>query len=230
MTVTRRAFIASAAASAVGAALFTSLPADLLVSEARAQGPRRDAVRAPTPQELMEPGPLPDQVLGSADAPVTIIEYASLTCSHCADFENTTYPQLKQRYIETGKVRYILREFPLDPLAEGASMLSRCAGEGKYYPMVEALFAKQKEWAFAKDPIPPLLAIAKQTGGFTEQSFEQCLSNQALLDNIRAVRQRASEKFGVNSTPTFFVNGKMMRGAVSMAELEKEMAPYLKAS
>ncbi len=97
--------------------------------------------------EIAKAGPLGDEVVGKQDAPVTIIEYASMTCGHCAAFHNTTYPELKKRYIDTGKVRYILREFPLDPLAAAGFMLARCAGKDKYYPMVEILFEKQKEWA-----------------------------------------------------------------------------------
>lgn len=230
MPITRRAFTTGATAFLVGAALAKLSPEAFgLLTQAQAQAPAKSPASPLSVKELMEPGPLPDIPLGSADAPVTIIEYASLTCSHCAEFETTTFPQLKQRYIDTGKVRYILREFPLDPLAEGAAMLARCAGNDKYYPLVETLFSKQKDWAFVQDPIKPLLLIAKQAG-FTDQSFEQCLSNQKLLDGIQATRQRAADKFGVNSTPTFFVNGKMVRGAVSLSELEKEMAPYLKAS
>ncbi|MGD9843809.1 MAG: DsbA family protein [Variibacter sp.] len=176
----------------------------------------------------MKPGALPDHVEGKADAPVTIVEYASMTCSHCAAFHTGTYPAMKARYIDTGKVRYILREFPLDPLAAGAFMLARCAGDDKYYPMVDALFTKQKDWAFVQNPIPNLLKIAK-TFGFTDQSFEQCLSNQKMLDGIEETRQRAAQKFGVNSTPTFFINGKVHRGTMTIEELEKEIQPFLKS-
>jgi protein-disulfide isomerase len=185
------------------------------------------AAQQPNPADLAQAGPLGDQVLGKADAPVTIIEYASMTCSHCATFHNETYPALKEKYIDTGKVRYMLREFPLDPLAMGAFMLARCAGEGKYYPMVEALFAKQKDWVVQK-PIEPLMAIAKQAG-FTQETFEKCLANQQMMDGIEAVRIRAAEKLGVNSTPTFFINGKIHRGTMTIQELEKQLAAYLKS-
>jgi protein-disulfide isomerase len=178
-------------------------------------------------EELMSPGPLPDHVLGAAEAPVTIVEYASMTCPHCAAFHETTYPELKKRYIDTGKVRFIFREFPLDPLAAAGFMLARCAGEGKYYPMIETLFHQQKTWAVQK-PIPPLLAIAKQTG-FSQQSFEQCLANQKLLEDIEKVRERAAAKFGVNSTPTFFINGERVAGSLSIDDLEKKIEPYLKS-
>jgi protein-disulfide isomerase len=185
------------------------------------------AAQSPSPADLAKAGPLGDQVQGKDDAPVTIIEYASMTCSHCATFHNETYPTLKSKYIDTGKVRYILREFPLDPLATGAFMLARCAGEGKYYPLVEALFQKQKDWVVQK-PIEPLMAIAKQAG-FTQETFEKCLSNQQMMDGIEAVRLHGAEKLGVNSTPTFFINGKIHRGTMTVQELEKQLAAYLKS-
>src|SRR5215204_3053983 len=131
----------------------------------------------------MSPGPLPDQILGAAEAPVTIVEYASMTCSHCAAFHEKTYPELKKKYIDTGKVRFILREFPLDPLAAAGFMLARCAGEDKYYPMVDALFRSQKTWVTAQDPVAALLTISKQAG-FTQESFQQCLTNQSVLDGV----------------------------------------------
>jgi protein-disulfide isomerase len=218
--MTRREFLAASAAVAVVGAGVAALPSSDFITAALAQGPSVD--------ELMKPGSLPDQVQGKADAPVTIVEYASMTCSHCAAFHTGTYAAMKARYIDTGKVRYILREFPLDPLAAGAFMLARCAGDGKYYDVVDALFNKQKDWAFVQNPIPNLLKIAK-TFGFTDQSFEQCLSNQKMLDGIEETRQRAAQKLGVNSTPTFFINGKVHRGAMTIEELEKEIQPFLKS-
>ena len=182
-----------------------------------------------SPAEMMKPQALPDMVLGNAKAPVTIVEYASMTC-HCAHFEETTLPELKKRYIDTGKVRYILREFPLDPLAAAAFMLARCAGEkdtSKYYAMVNTLFRQQQQWAVAK-PLAPLLAIAKQAG-LTKESFDACLANQKLLDDIQKVRQLAIDKFKVHSTPTFFINGSMHVGALTIEEMTKLIDPYLKA-
>jgi protein-disulfide isomerase len=185
------------------------------------------AQATPSVADLMQPGPLEDMAVGDANAPVTIIEYASMTCPHCAAFHETTYPELKKRYIDTGKVRFIFREFPLDPLAAGAFMLARCGGKDKYFPLVETLFHQQKDWVVQK-PLEPLKAIAKQAG-FTEQSFEACLANQQVLDGIEQVRQRATDKLGVNSTPTFFINGKVQRGAISIDELDKQIQPYLKS-
>jgi protein-disulfide isomerase len=174
--------------------------------------------------ELMLPGPLGDEVLGSANAPVTIVEYASMTCPHCAHFHETTYPDLKKKYIDTGKVRFIFREFPLDPLAAAGSMLARCAGKDKYFPMIETLFSQQKEWVVQK-PLEPMLGIARQAG-FTKESFDACLANQDMLNGIEETRTRAM-KLGVNSTPTFFINGKIVRGGLSPEELDRQVAPYI---
>src|ERR1700681_332658 len=194
----------------------------------------RPAVSAPEPPggadvpmaELMAPPPLGDESLGSANAPVTIIEYASMTCPHCAHFHETTFPELKKKYIDTGKVRFIFREFPLDPLAAAGSMLARCAGKDKYFPMIDALFSQQKDWVVQK-PLAPMLAIAKQAG-FTQQSFDECLANQQMLNGIEESRTRAASKFNVNSTPTFFINGKIFRGALTPEELDKQVTPLLK--
>jgi protein-disulfide isomerase len=180
----------------------------------------------PTVAELMKP-PIEDMVLGDEHAPVTIIEYASATCPHCAHFSVATFPELKKRYIDTGKVRFIFREFPLDRLAAAGFMLARCAGKDKYFPLIETLFAQQRDWAVQK-PLEPMLQIAK-LAGFTKESFDACLSNQQVLDGVEKMRDQAAKDFGVNSTPTFFLNGKRISGDISLEELEKEMAPYLKA-
>lgn len=177
--------------------------------------------------ELLQPGPLPEMALGVENAPVTIIEYASLTCSHCRNFELKTYPELKKRYIDTGKVRYIFREFVLNDVDALAVLLTRCTDKEKYFPFVETLFEKQDQWA-VQNPIPPLLAIAKQVG-FTEDSFKQCASNQQLFEGIKSQRDRAAEKFGVKSTPTFFINGVMHAGDMPIEEMEKLIQPHLKA-
>jgi len=177
--------------------------------------------------ELLIPPALGDRSLGKDDAPVTIVEYASMTCPHCAHFHEATYPELKKRYIDTGKVRFIFREFPLDSLAAGAAMLARCADKSKFFPLIETLFQQQRTWAVEK-PIPPLLAIAKQAG-FSEKSFDACLSDQKMLESIQAEQKRAADKFGVNSTPTLFVNGKIQKGGTSIEDLAKIIDPLLKS-
>jgi protein-disulfide isomerase len=178
------------------------------------------AARAETASssDLKAAGPLGDEAQGKPDAPVTIIEYASMTCPHCANFDVNVYPLLKSRYIDTGKVRYILREFPLDPLAAAGFMLARCAGNGKFFGLVDVLFRRQSEWMVEK-PLAPLLEIAKQAG-FTEASFDACLANRDILKGIDQVRERAATELGVEATPTFFINGKMYRGEMTMEQME----------
>ena len=217
MIMTRRQFIArSSALGLVLAAMSAGIPP--LVGDVLAQA---------SSAELEKAGPLGDVVMGDANAPVTIIEYASMTCSHCASFHNSTYPEMKKKYIDTGKVKYILREFPLDPLAAAGFMLARCSGNEKYYPIVEMLFQKQNDWV-TQNPIPPLLALAKQMG-FTQETFEACLKDQKVLEAIENVRTHGAEKLAVNSTPTFFINGKKVSGSMTIQELDKQIEPLLKS-
>ena len=172
--------------------------------------------------ELMAPGDLPDIVQGAADAPVTIVEYASMTCSHCAAFHHEVYPVLKKNYIDTGKTKFILREFPLDPLAAAAFMLARELGD-KRDAAVDLLFSQQKNWAFIDKPLDGLANVLKQAG-LGQEKFEAVLKDKALYENVNKVRDRAAEKFGVNSTPTFFVNGDKYTGEISAADLDKIIA------
>ncbi|MDQ6703040.1 MAG: DsbA family protein [Pseudomonadota bacterium] len=177
--------------------------------------------------ELMASEVLPDVALGASGAPVTIVEYASMTCVHCAGFYAATFPELKSKYIDTGKVRFILREFPLDPLAAAGFMLARCAGDDKRNAIVDLLFAQQKNWAFTDKPLEALGNLLKQTG-MSQNSFEACLKNQDLYDKIAKVHDRAAEKFGVTATPTFFINGKRQKGEITSDALEKLLDPLLK--
>ncbi len=219
MTLNRRdLLLAGAAFTLVG----TGVSAALLPFSSPA---RADDTTA-SPADLADAGPNGDVMLGSDKAPVTIIEYASMTCPHCAHFSENTFPELKKRYIDTGKVRFTLRTFPLDQLAAAGFMVAICGGKDKYMPIVETLFAKQEQW-IVKDPVPPLEEIAKQFG-FTDDQFKQCLANQKVLDDIQAVRDHAVQKLGVNSTPTFFINGKKLIGDLSIDQMAKEIAPYLK--
>lgn len=166
----------------------------------------------PDSAALMVPGPLEDIMIGSDDAPLTIVEYASMTCSHCARFHIDVFPELKEKYIDTGKVRFVLREFPLDKLAVAAFMLARCAGNDRYYPMVGGLFETQKTWAVpGEDGMQKLALIAKQAG-FSQESFDKCQADKELFDKIVEVRRRGNEEFGVDSTPSFFINGKRITG------------------
>jgi len=175
---------------------------------------------------LETPGPLKEMVKGDDNAPVTIVEYASMTCGHCANFHNNTWPELKEKYVDTGKVRFIVREFPFDPRAAAAFMLARCAPNDAYFPMIDALFAQQKSWAFTENARTPLENIAK-LAGFTQESFAACLTNQKLLDDVNAVKTRGETEFGVASTPTFFINGKKYPGAMSIEQFSAIIDPLL---
>jgi len=180
------------------------------------------------PADLMQAGPLGDEALGAANAPNVIIEYASMTCPHCARFTNDVFPLLKQRDIDTGKVRYIFREFPLDPLAGGAASLARCAGKDKFFATIELLFRTQQTWA-VEHPEGPLLATVKQAG-FTEESFKACLADQKILDGIIWVRDHAANDLKVEATPTFFINGEMKVGELSIDEIEALLKPAAPAA
>ncbi|TPK76350.1 MULTISPECIES: DsbA family protein [unclassified Mesorhizobium] len=175
--------------------------------------------------ELLKPGALPDKQLGKDDAKVTIVEYASMTCPHCAHFAETTFPELKTKYIDTGKARYILREFPFDPSAEAGFMLARCAKDN-YFPMVDVLFKQQANWVGVSNTKDALLQISK-LAGFTQESFEACLTDQKLLDDVRSVQKRGANEFKVDSTPTFFINGKTYKGAMSIEEMSAIIDPLL---
>lgn len=177
--------------------------------------------------ELMKPTDLTDLSIGNKDAAITIVEYASMTCSHCAHFHNTVYPELKKKYIDTGKVRFIMREFPLNNLAAAASMLARCSGDATTFPLISVLFKKQRTWAGGSgNPIEPMFEIAKQAG-FTRERFDSCLKDQALLQKILKTRERAAQVFGVKSTPTFFINGKILKGGQGIEVFDKVLEPML---
>jgi protein-disulfide isomerase len=178
------------------------------------------------PAELMKPGPLEDNVLGNADAKVTIVEYMSLTCPHCANFHKTTFPKLKEKYIDTGKAKFVLREFPLDQVAWVGFMLARCVDKSKYFPLIDVLMEKQRVWAGSQDPAVELFNIFKQTG-MTKDEFDACQQNKELADNVWAVKERADKEFKVGSTPTFFVNGHLVTGNQSLEEFEKLIEPML---
>jgi protein-disulfide isomerase len=219
--LSRRALLLSLGLSGLAAGLgLKSFPA-----LAQKKGPSEVPV-----EELMKPGAIGELALGPPDAKVTVVEYASMTCGHCASFTKDVWPQIKKKYVDTGKIYFVFREFPLDNRAAAASMLARCAGGEKTFPLIEVLFEKQADWAFTEgNPVPKLFEIAKQAG-FTQDSFDKCLTDQKLLDNITAGRSRASDVFGVSSTPTFFINGKRLDGAPTMANFDKMIEPLLAKS
>lgn len=161
-----------------------------------------------------------DLVLGKADAPVTVIEYASFTCPHCAAFHAETYPKLKDSYIKDGKVKFIFRDFPLDEPALRASMLARCAGADRFYSFVEILFSQQLNWARASDPVQALGQLAK-LGGIGEAEFRACMTNKQLEEAVLKNRLQGANEYKVNSTPSFLIDGQLQSGALAFADFEK---------
>ncbi len=204
-------------------AVSAAMGAAPVLAQRRGAGPDEVSVEA-----LMKPGPLPELMLGKEDAPVTIVEYASMTCGHCANFHNNVFPALKTKYIDTGKVRFVMREFPLDNLAAAAAMLTRCAGGEKTHELIGALFKTQDKWAFVRgNPVPELFKLAQQAG-FTQEKFDTCIKDAATLDQMISARQRASDEFGVNATPTFFINGKRFKGRSDSVEaFDQVLAPLV---
>jgi protein-disulfide isomerase len=211
----RRTILAASCAMLAAAALTVSS-----MTESRAQNAPKPDVDV---SELMKPGELPENAIGKADAPVTIIEYSSMTCPHCASFHKEVLPQLKAKYIDTGKVRYIVREFPLDNVAATASLLARCVEGDKYMEFVDLLYARQEDWAFKDQPLPELQKFARQVG-FTEERFNQCIRDEKALKHIEWVRERGNKQFGVRATPSFFVNGRRVRGAATLEKFDELIA------
>jgi protein-disulfide isomerase len=159
-----------------------------------------------------------DHVLGDPNAPITMIEYASLTCPHCAHFNTTILPEVKKKWIDTGKVKLIYRDFPLDQTALKAAQLAECAGKDKYFGVIDMIFATQQKWAVASDPIGEL-AKSLRIAGMGDNEVKACLANEAVANAVIA-EAKASETLGVNSTPTLFINGQEFKGARTVEELD----------
>ena len=218
MIITRRAF--TIALSLTGLAALAGFSPLRLIAEAMAQ----------SASDVAKPQSLPDMALGPANASVTITEYASMTCPHCAAFNENVFPKIKSEYIDTSKVRYVFREFPLDIKAAAGSMLARCIAKedaGKYFAVIDMLFKQQNDWV-TKNTTETLTRIGKQAG-LSQQAVEDCLKDQALLDKIAADQKFANEVLKVGSTPTFFINGEMIRGETSFEEFDKRIKSLLKS-
>ena len=218
MIATRHAF--AVALSLAGLAALMAFVPPHLVGAAAAQ----DATAA----LVARPVSLPDMAVGSAKAPVTIAEYASMSCPHCAAFEQNVFPMLRSKYIDTGKVRFVFREYPLDVKAAATAMLARCAANGdatKFFGVIETLFKQQDQ--LVAETKPTLDLVGKQSG-MSDQAIEGCLKDQGLLDRVAADQRFAHEVLKVDATPTFFNNGKMLKGAMSFEELEARIKPLLR--
>jgi protein-disulfide isomerase len=218
LIITRRVF--AIALSLTGLAALAGFSPLRLIAEAMAQ----------SASDVAKPQSLPDMALGPANASVTVTEYASMTCPHCAAFNDNVFPKIKSEYIDTGKVRYVFREFPLDIKAAAGSMLARCIAKDdarKYFAVIDMLFKQQSDWV-TKNTTETLTRIGKQAG-LSQQAVEDCLKDQALLDKIAADQKFANEVLKVNSTPTFFINGEMIRGETSFEEFDKRIKSLLKS-
>ncbi len=222
MSVSRRHFAAGISAAGLAAAALSFVPATAV---AQSRPKKKFEVG-----ELYKPGPLGDHVLGKDDAPVTIVEYASFTCGHCANFHVNTFPKLKEKYIDAGKVKLIFRVFPTGPaeLSIAAGMLAHCAGKERYFAMTSALMETQRNWAGTNNPVPVLQKLANQAG-ISDEKFKECLNDQQLAAEIQRTGLRGYETFGVEGTPTFFINGTtVVDGDISIEQFSKIIDPLLK--
>ena len=161
-----------------------------------------------------------DRILGNPDAPITIVEYASLTCPHCAHFANDVLPELKKKWIDSGKAKLVLRDYPLDEPALRAAMIARCAPPDRFYAYVDTFFAAQDKWVMARDYREALARLVK-LGGMSQDEFDKFLKNTELENKVVEGRLKATQELEVNSTPTFFVNGSKLAGAPTAEEFEK---------
>lgn len=210
-------------ASAVGAAYPSTGPehAEALPSPLGDAGSApaggREVIENPTIADIMAPSPLPEMSWGSPTAPVTIVQYASLTCPHCRNFHLTTYPELKRRFIDTGKVRYILREFPIGKTSGNATIALRCAPAEKYLDLYGKFMEQQASWVSLEVRLDAIYAVARQVG-MTRPQFDACLQNQGMIESLKWVKERG-RKLGVVGTPNFFIGDKLIKKELTIAEI-----------
>jgi protein-disulfide isomerase len=215
---TRRA-VTAAVSLAGSAALFGPSPFH----------PIAEVMANSTADNVTEPESLPEMALGPADAAVTLTEYASITCPHCAAFNVNVFPKIKAAYIDTNKIRFVFHAFPLDPMAAASSVLSRCIADGdpeKYFALTDVLF--RQEWSQVTKPRETFNLIGRQAG-LDEQQVETCLRDEVLFKKIVAERVFAAAKFGINATPTFLINGDKIVGATPFEEFDKRIKALLKS-
>ncbi len=177
----------------------------------------REVIENPTIADIMAPSPLPEMSWGSADAPVTIVQYASLTCPHCRNFHKVTYPEFKRRFIDTGKVRYILREFPIGKTSGNATIALRCAPPDKYLDLYGKFMEQQPQWVSLEVRLDAIYAVAQQVG-MKRAEFDACLQNQGMIENLKWVKERG-RKLGIVGTPNFFIGNKLIKKELTIAEI-----------
>jgi protein-disulfide isomerase len=187
--------------------------------------PARQVIQNPSLAEVLKPGPLPEMALGRDDAPVTIVEYASLTCPYCRKFHLETFPKLKREYIDTGKVRFILREFPIGLQSGAATIALRCAPQERYFELFGKFLEQQARWVSQEVRHEPIFKIAAQVG-MTRPQFDACYENQGMIDALKAIKDRG-RTLGVIGTPNFFINNRLVKTVIGMEEIREMVEPML---
>jgi protein-disulfide isomerase len=233
LSITKRRVLGGIAIAAVSMALTACSDAEDKAASAEAKpavsnettASTTPAVEIPTSdrdvdmEAALKPGPLKEMALGDPNAPVKVIEYMSMTCPHCANFHEKTFDAIKTKYVDTGKVYFVLREFPFpqDTASLAAFMLARCTTEDKFFPFVSMFLKQQRTWAAPADgDVRGAMLQLSKLGGFTQETFDACLTNAQLAGDVSKVRDRGAEEFGVQSTPTFLINGKAYSGDMSV--------------
>jgi protein-disulfide isomerase len=182
----------------------------------------REIIAKPSMAEVMQPGPLPEVSWGRADAPVTLIQYASMTCQHCRKFHSDVYPELKRQFIDTGKVRYILREFPIGKSSGTATIALRCAPPEKYMALYAKYMEQQGNWVSQEVRTDQILKVAAQVG-ITGEQFDGCLKNQDMITKLNQIKDRGRQ-LGIIGTPNFFVNARLVKGTLSLEDIRAAVA------
>jgi protein-disulfide isomerase len=186
---------------------------------------RREVIQNPSLAEVMRAGPLPEMSLGRADAPVTVIKYASMTCPYCRKFQLEVFPELKRQYIDTGKVRLIIREFPIGFQSGAATIALRCAPPDRYFELYDRLMREQASWVSQEVRTEPIFKVASQVG-MTRAQFDACRQNQGMINALNAIKERG-RTLGVIGTPNFFINGKLYRSVLGLKEIKDIIDPIL---
>jgi protein-disulfide isomerase len=182
----------------------------------------REVIAKPTMAEVMQPGPLPEMSWGKPDAPVTLIQYASMTCQHCRKFHADVYPELKRQFIDTGKVRYILREFPIGKSSGTATIALRCASPEKYMALYAKYMEQQGNWVSQEVRTDQILKVAAQVG-ITGEQFDACLKNQDMITKLNQIKDRGRQ-LGIIGTPNFFVNTRLVKGTLGLEDIRAAVA------
>jgi protein-disulfide isomerase len=205
---------------------FAAALSALAANGALAATPAPEPDRTVDMATVLKPGTLPELSIGDASG-VPVIEYGSLTCPHCAAFGREVLPELKKDYVDTGKVRYIFREFSRNPLDVAAFVLARCVGDDKAFAAIELLFSQQDKWAFVDKPLEPLIAAMRPTG-LTHDQAMACLKDQSKVDAVAAIGKRANDEIKVSGTPTFVIDGKVYGGELTIDQLRAILDPLVK--